>query len=172
MAEPVSSHKPAWAGYAACLWGLLFAALSFYWAAGGRAGLGTLSKGVREPALDRDAAFVAVIWATGALKVLAALLGLALVQPWGTRLPRRALLAAGWGTGMLLTLYGAVGIVNALLAELGVIASSDPATVRWYLFVWEPIWLLGGLLFLAAARHHGRTRRVAQATLPTAASTE
>ena len=172
MAEPVSSHKPAWAGYAACLWGLLFAALSFYWAVGGRAGLGTLSKGAREPALERDAAFVAVIWATGVLKVLAALLALALVQQWGTTLPRRALLVAGWGTGILLTLYGAVGIIAALLAGLGVAESSDPATVRWYLFVWEPIWLVGGLLFMAAARHHGRTKRAAQATLPTAASTE
>lgn len=79
---------------------------------------------------------------------------------------------AGWGTGILLTLYGAFGIVNGLLAELGVTKSSDPATVRWYLFVWEPIWLLGGLLFMAASRHHGRTRSAAHATLPTAARTE
>jgi hypothetical protein len=24
--------------------------------------------------------------------------------------------------------------------------------VTWYIFLWEPIWLLGGLLFLATAR--------------------
>lgn len=31
-------RRTAWAGYAACVWALLFAAISFYWAAGGTAG--------------------------------------------------------------------------------------------------------------------------------------
>ncbi len=78
---------------------------------------------------------MAVIWATGVVEVFAALLAVALVRRWGTPLPRRALLVAGCGTGILLNSYGAVGIVNALLAELGVTESSDPATVRWYLLV-------------------------------------
>ena len=41
----------------------------------------------------------------------------------------------------------------------GLTESSDPATVPWYLFLWEPIWLVGGLLFLATAWDHTRLYR-------------
>ncbi len=27
---------------------------------------------------------------------------------------------------------------------------------RWHLLLWDPVWLLGGVLFLAAALHHRR----------------
>lgn len=52
-------------GWLAFAWALLFAALTFYWAAGGTAGVHTLSKAIREPALRRDGGFVAILWATG-----------------------------------------------------------------------------------------------------------
>ena len=102
---------------------------------------------------------MAVVWVTGFLKVGAALLALALVRPWGRSLPRRALLVAGWGTGAFLTLYGGAGIVTSALVELGLTEATDPTTVRWYLLLWEPIWLLGGLLFTAAAWQHRRIVR-------------
>lgn len=31
------------------------------------------------------------------------------------------------------------------------------AAVLWYVLLWEPLWLLGGLLFLAATRQAART---------------
>ncbi|HEX7746207.1 MAG TPA: DUF3995 domain-containing protein, partial [Micromonosporaceae bacterium] len=68
-----------WSGYAACLWALTFAMVSFYWAAGGRLGEGTIGAAVEGPALARDPAFVALLWATAVLKILAAVLALALV---------------------------------------------------------------------------------------------
>lgn len=138
-------------GYAACAWALLFAALSFYWAAGGSLGINTLSKVIREPAIRRDGGFVAILWATAVLKVLAGVFALAFVRPWGRRVPRRLLLVAGWGTAALLTIYGGLGLISALLSELGVTESTDPGTVGWYLFLWEPIWVAGGLLFAATA---------------------
>ena len=91
------------------------------------------------------------------LKVLAGLLALALARRWGRSLSRRALLVAGWGVGLLLTLYGGLGLANAALTELGVVESTDPVTTtRWYLFLWEPIWLVGGILFIVAVRRYGR----------------
>lgn len=161
MGSPkLSDRSRDWAGYAACVWALLFAVLSFYWAAGGRAGIRTLSKAIREPALRRDGGFVAILWGTGVLKVLAALLALALVRRWGTTIPRWMLLVAGWGTAVLLTLYGTAGVIGALLAELGVTDPTEPETVRWYLFLWEPLWLVGGLLFVAAAWRYTRITRL------------
>ena len=84
-----------WAGYAAATWGFLFAAVSIYWAVGGRIGLGTIAPEIRERALAREAGFVAILWATGLLKVVAALLALALCRPWGRSQPRRLLLVVG-----------------------------------------------------------------------------
>ena len=60
-------RSTGWIGYAAFAWALLFAALTFYWAAGGTAGVHTLSKSIREPALRREGGFVAILWATGVL---------------------------------------------------------------------------------------------------------
>ena len=144
------------AAYGAAAWAFLFAAVSFYWAAGGDLGLTTLSRGLREKALERDPAFVALVWMTGGLKVLAGLLALALARPGGRARLRRLLLVAGWATGSLLVLYGGVGLVSAALAELGITSAEDPAALRWYLLLWEPLWLVGGGLFLAAAYQYAR----------------
>ena len=91
----VGSRRKAWAAYAACGWAFLFAAPSFYWAAGGTVGIGTLDPGIT--AMSRDPWFVALVWATGVAKVLAGLLALALVRTWGQRIPRWILLAGAWG---------------------------------------------------------------------------
>jgi len=160
MSDDGRTMRPRWAGHAAAAWAFLFAALSFYWAAGGRAGTGTLARVVREPVLDREPGFVAIVWATGILKVLAGLLALALCRSWGRRVPDWMLLAAGWGTGALLTLYGGIGLVTAAMVEIGLSTSSDPGTTRWYLFLWEPIWLVGGVVFIAAAWRYTRDRRL------------
>lgn len=38
----------------------------------------------------------------------------------------------------------------------------DDSTI-WYLLLWGPIWLLGGVLFLGTARVHRLTRRASPA---------
>lgn len=59
------------AGYWAAAWAFTFAAVSFYWAAGGDVGLTTLARELRDEARQRHAGFVTLLWATGGLKVLA-----------------------------------------------------------------------------------------------------
>jgi hypothetical protein len=137
-------------GVAAALWALLFAATSAYWAAGGTAGRATVATALAERAAERDPGLVATLWATAALKAALAGLALSLTRPRG-----RILRFAGWTTGTALTLYGAVGLGEFGLMAVGVLevqADVGHAAVTWYLLLWEPIWLLGGLLFLAAAR--------------------
>ena len=56
----------------------------------------------------RDPDLVAAAWAATVLKVLGALLALALGRPWGRRLPRRLLLVTAWAGAVVLTLYGAL----------------------------------------------------------------
>ena len=146
-----------WAGYAACIWALVFAAISFYWAAGGTAGSETIGPAITDMA--RDPAFIAVLWGTGALKVLGGLLALALVRPWGRVLPRWGLLAAAWSGGILMALYGAASWVQEGLMVGGVIrtpAGLGHTAALWHVLLWDPWWLLGGILFILAAWSYSR----------------
>lgn len=144
------TRSPAIA-YAAAAWAFVFAAMSFYWALGGRLGIGTQAVTISER-VD-EAGFVALLWATGALKVVAGLLALALVRPWGRRFAPRLVVWAASATAALLLIYGTLGLVQAILWETGVhdIPAQVGATAaRWKLIFWDPFWMLGGLLFLLA----------------------
>lgn len=159
-AAPIArSGAATWPAYAACAWAAVFAAMSFYWAAGGTAGADTIGNVIRTPALARDPTFVAILWITGGLKAIAGLLALALVRPWGRIIPRWMLVTAGWGTGLLLVLYGGANLAVRGLMAIGIIntpASMHSTAARWHLLLWDPWWTLGGLLFLAAIWYYGR----------------
>src|SRR6185312_12467666 len=100
-------------------------------------------------------AWVAILWCTGILKVLAGLLALALVRPWGRLVPRRLLLGAAWIACAIMAGYeGAASGIQHTLMAIGVIgtpAGLGETALRWHLALWDPWWLLGGLLFGAAA---------------------
>jgi hypothetical protein len=149
-----------WAGYAACAWGLAFAAISFYWAAGGTAGAVTIGPAITGLAHDR--AFIAVLWITGVLKVVGGLVALALVRPWGRRIPRWMLLWATWAGGILLALYGAASWIQHGMMVGGVLSVPSGlghTAALWHVVLWDPWWLLGGILFLVAAWYYTRTTR-------------
>src|SRR5262249_47549549 len=78
------------AAAAACTWAFLFAALSFFWAAGGRTGLQPLEQ---QPASSR-LVWLVVNLAAGILKIGGGLLALALVRTGERRQIHRLLLAA------------------------------------------------------------------------------
>src|SRR5260370_23157387 len=78
------------AAAAACGWALLFAALSFFWAAGGRTGLQPLEQ---PPASSRAVWLVADL-AAGILKIGGGLLGLAPLRTRGQPRVHRVVLAS------------------------------------------------------------------------------
>lgn len=163
MTSPTANRQrrsPTWAAYAACVWAWLFAAMSFYWAAGGTVGLATLGRTIERLALMRDPVMVAVGgWGAGIAKVIGGLLALALVRPWGRGIPPRILRAAVWLAGILLALYGAANLIQHGLMVARLIRVPDglgETAASWHLFFWDPFWLLGGILFLLAARHSSR----------------
>jgi len=152
-------RHPSTAARAAAAWAFVFAAMSFYWALGGRLSVGTQARSIREQ-ID-DPGFVAVLWVTGALKVGAGVIALALVRPRGERRPPRALSVVAGVLAAGLLLYGGLGWVQALLWQTGVQdvpASVGATAARWKLLFWEPFWVLGGVLFLLAVRHARRLR--------------
>ena len=150
------SRDTRWTAYGAAVWAFAFAAVSAYWALGGEVGRGTIAADVARIPLANDPL---VVWATAGLKALAGMLALALVRPWGRLLPQRMLIAAAWAAGLLLTLYGGANMVDhgrmvAGLRDTPAVLGEQAA--RWHLLWWDPVWLLGGVLFLAAAQHHRR----------------
>jgi hypothetical protein len=114
---------------------------------GGRGAVGgdTLGVEIDRLAHERGPAFVGALWAAVALKAIAAGRALALVESWGRRLPRRLLLVIGGVTGAAITPNG-----------LGAHA------VSWHLALWDPFWLVGGILFLAATRAFQLSPRAAE----------
>lgn len=146
----LKGRGPTWPAYAAAIWAVAFGCLSFYWALGGHLGLGTLAAEIRQKALAREDRFILVVWVTGAFKVVLALLPLALVRQWRVGVPRRWLRAGAWFCGVALALYGAMGSVSGALTQLGALHPEDANGARWYLFLWGPVWLTGGLLVLAS----------------------
>jgi hypothetical protein len=153
------SQPLKWAGYAAAIWAFLFAAMSFYWALGGRIGLDTIGDAITRPALAGDPTILAIVWITGALKVVAGVVALALVRPWGRTIPRWTPLLAGWGASALFLVYGAANLVQDTLIVAGAIATPaglGATAARWHLFFWDPWWLLGGVFFALATRSFSR----------------
>jgi hypothetical protein len=134
--------------------------MSLFWAAGGGVGGKTIGVEIYRLGLERDPSFVAELWTAFVLKALIAVLALALVQPWGRRLPRRLLLVLAGATGAGITLYAAGSLVQHALMATGAISTPEAVgtyAVPWHLALWDPFWLAGGLLFLAAARAFRRS---------------
>lgn len=158
-------------GIAAAVWALLFAALSLYWALAasldwhwaltGALGAETIGRDIARSVAERDTGFLATLWASVAVKALLALIPLALVQPWGRFFSSWLRLAGCWIAGVLLALYGLINGIEHLAMVTGAIetpAGLGARAARWHLFLWDPFWLLGGLLILATAWLAGKSR--------------
>ncbi|MGW7007386.1 DUF3995 domain-containing protein [Streptomyces sp. NPDC054933] len=154
------SEPARWSGYAAAVWGFVFAVPSFYWAMGGLAGAAsTISPSLVKLAEDRNPGFIAVLWVTGVLKVVGGLLGLALARrrTWGRGMNRLLQLMA-WGAGVLLVWHGALFVGQGLLVQAHIMKlAPELLTVsRWYTYLWGPWFVAGGIVFMFAARAHLR----------------
>jgi hypothetical protein len=171
LAERPSVHEPrpatrpraaASAAYAACALALLSAVPSFYWAFGGTAGLGTVGGAIEELARSGGAGAVALGAGAGVLKLAGGLLALALVRPWGRAVPRRLLLGAAWAGATVLTAYGGLLVAVGALVLVGAVRPSGPVdrtALRWHVLLWDPWFLVWGLVLGVAALRSGRASR-------------
>lgn len=156
--RPDSRLRASWAAYAAVGWAVLFAAQSFYGAAGGTFGLATFGREIERQARARDPDFIAFVWVTGGLKLVAGLLAVALTgRRWRGVPTGRLLRGVAWATSAFLLFYGGANLVHHGLMQAGVLDVPDGLgqTGLWgHLFLWDPWWMLGGVLFTMAAHHH------------------
>ncbi|MER6379512.1 DUF3995 domain-containing protein [Streptomyces sp. NPDC001250] len=162
-ARPAPRRAPrlrpgAWPGLAAAAWGLLFAVPSFAWAMGTTFGARTtVSPSLVKLADDRVAWFVAVLWVTGLLKIFGALIGIGLTHRRGRRIGRLMVLCGG-GAAVLLVWHGCLFVAHGVLIEVGIrsVAPDLAGLTRWYLYLWGPWFIVGGLAFAAATTRYVR----------------
>jgi hypothetical protein len=134
-----------WVGYATCVWTVVFGAPHIWWALGNPFAFPGGDAGYR--------VFVSATWRIvfDWVVVLLCAIGfgvaLALVSPWGRRLPKRPLLAAAWTASAMLTLRGVAGVAVDGLSDVE--------------FPMRPVFtvafVIGGLLFGGVAWRAQRT---------------
>jgi Protein of unknown function (DUF3995) len=170
-----------WPAWAALVVGLAYAGISGYWALGGTWLLDTVGRSLASGGPGGAAA--AAAWAAAGLKVIAAVLPLLAASralaapPAPRRRPLRILAWAkaviptlAWAEAVVLTLYGLVWTVAGLLVQSGLVhadAGADHRALAWHAYLWDPWFLLWGILVTAAlvrsrpGRGHsgGRSRR-------------
>ena len=132
------SSTTVWAGYAACVWALLFTAPHVYWAVGGGIGL---------EGRPMSGALRVVNLVSIPLSLVAALIALATIRSWGGMFPRWLLGSAAWGACAVLSVRGGAGLIQNALGQ-----EEPPPLFRLF----EPGFLVGGILFGAAAWFYGR----------------
>jgi hypothetical protein len=159
MTHTRTRHSLAWAGYAAAGWATAYAiGVRGYQGLGGTLGLaGTFE----DPAGMRQASLIA-----GAGILLVAVGALALVRPWGLRLPRRlvivpALTGSAYAIAHALTAYITKPLHSLGVVELqfhGWAERDETGQFLWDLLFYEPWFLgLGLLVSLGTLHHHLRT---------------
>lgn len=143
-------RSAAWSALAV---GLLYVAVSAYWALGGTAGLNTIGGELEEMARAIEPLVVVAIWVVVAGKIVGAALAVMLLRA-GSRSWRRLLLVVTWIAGCVLALYGGVLVAGQALVVTGVIQASPDAdwtAIYSRLYLWDPWFLLWGLLLLIVA---------------------
>lgn len=146
------SRAPKWPAYAAAVWAFAFAALSAFWALGGRVELHPAE--LAEPSTP----LVLMNVLAGLAKVALGLLALASLSSGRTW---SMLGVALWTAGLALLAYGVVGMLaNGLVLANVIDLGRPPTRFHWsYLLLWDPYFVLGGVLFLLTARSYRNDHR-------------
>lgn len=165
-ADPATGEtSSAWsttAAWAALAVGLAYAAISAYWATGGTWLLGTVGGIFERLGHSASPGVLAGLWAVALVKVVAAGLALAAVRGLGPASVRRAVRRLAWVAGLVLAAYGLVLTVPGLAIQAGMLhagAHADRRALAWHAYLWDPWFLVWGLLVLAALRASRSTRK-------------
>ena len=148
---------------AAAALAFLSALLTAYWTMGGTWLLSTVGGEAEALARRGGPAATTVGVVVVLLKLAGGCLALALVGRRRGRRTERLLEVAGLAAGVLLAAYGGLLVLVGGLVLTGVVgpAPSDTMPLRWHVLVWDPWFLMWGLLLLLAVRrrrHSGPCR--------------
>ena len=141
---------------AACVAGLAYAAISVYWAVGGTWLLSTVGDTLGQQGRAGSPGIILAVWAAAVLKITGAIVPLAAAGATPRQAAagrRRQMRVLAWLEAAILTIYGLVLTGTGLLVQSGVIApaaSADHRALAWHAYLWDPWFLLWGVLVTAA----------------------
>ena len=133
--------------------GLLYAAISCYWGAGGTALLGTVGGSLARAGHRHETGVLAAVWLAAALKTAAAYVPLRAVRAVDAGGGNRATVVLARGIAITLVAYGGIWGGAELLVQCGAIhesATADQRAYAWHAYLWDPWFLVWGLLVTAA----------------------
>lgn len=133
--------------WGACGAGLVHAGFSAYWAFGGQWLLETVGSWAVDWTRNEPTAAAVALSVIALIKLTGAIVPL-LTQSEGAAL-RAARRAASWTAAVVLVAYGLVNIVGASLALGGAVkidGPKDEAALYGHALLWDPLFLLWGLL--------------------------
>jgi hypothetical protein len=138
------------------------AAISAYWAAGGTALLDTVGGSIARWARQGGVAVQLGMALVVLVKLVAAWLPVAAVRPC-----RRSVRWLAWLEAAILIGYGGTLRAAGVAVQAGLVAAghdADRKALAWHAYLWDPWFLVAGLLVFAALRA-GRAARPALARL-------
>jgi len=147
---------------AGMLLGLLYATVSVYWGLGGTTLSDTIGGSLERGGRAGDLVVVLALWAAAVLKVIAAVLPLLAIYRLGGMRWQRNVVRLAWFEAAVLVIYGLVLTTVGLMVQLGLIAASasaDHRALAWHAYLWDPWFLVWGLLVTAAllrTRHRNK----------------
>jgi hypothetical protein len=135
--------------------GLAYAAISVYWALGGTWLLDTVGGTLEQQGRAGNPGIILAVWAAAVLKIIGAIVPLAAVgvtPGQATTARGRQMRVLAWLEAAILTIYGLVLTGAGVLVQSGVIASAsaDHRALAWHAYLWDPWFLLWGVLVTAA----------------------
>ena len=151
----------AWTAFAV---GLLYTAVSLYWAFGGGWLLDTVGASLTQASRSATGLVVIAVRFAVGLKVITSALpppAVAAITPGSLRW-RRLLPTLSWIEAAILTIYGLIWTAAGLLVQAGVIgtsASADHRALAWHAYLWDPWFLVWGVLVTAALLRSVRPRK-------------
>jgi hypothetical protein len=154
----IPRHSGSGAAKAAFVLGLLYAAVSAYWGLGGTWLLATVGGALPSQGRAGAAIVVLAVWAAVLLKMVAAGLPLLALRRVVSPGWNRAVGLLAWIEAGILTVYGLVWTVVGRLVQAGAIhpsAGADHRASAWHAYLWDPWFLVWGLL-VAIALWRGR----------------
>jgi Protein of unknown function (DUF3995) len=149
--------------------GLAYAAISVYWAVGGRWLLNTVGISLSRPGQAGHLAALLAVWGAAGVKAVAALLPLLAIGVWPRTANgglRRLARVLTWVEAAILVSYGLVLTASGLLVQAGVIkvaAHADRLALKWHAYLWDPWFLIWGIFVFLAL---WRSRPTSQNHLP------
>ena len=133
-------------------WSLLYVLPHLYWAVGGEVGFSAL-----KPSATAQEGWQAINAAASVILLLPVAIGLALPRTRSHRLWRALLFAACLGGASIAVSHGVYGLVYRVLNIVGVVdvdgrgfTMAEHPWVLWDIFVFEPWFLIEGVLFATA----------------------